>query len=118
MTEVEMRPSWWRYAIQAAGMARREIKGMHPDDREYHDIEPDDCSETIKKIRESGATDADKWATVELTDMDGDVILQGLLAIKTVHRDKTPESWKPQTRWAKASEKLPTEYNYVLNSLP
>lgn len=117
MPEIEMRPGWWRYAIQAAGMARRSIKQMHPFEREVHDLEPEDCSETIRRIREADVVESDeKWPTVELTDTDVLVLWQGTVDIAFNARDKTPEHWNPETRWA--SVDLPSEHHYVVESLP
>lgn len=119
MPEIEMRPSWWRYAIQAAGVARRTIKQMHPNEREVHDLTPEDCTDTIRRIREAGAVESDeKWPTVELTDVDVRVLWQGVTDIAFHQRDRTREDWNPETRWAKARGELPPEHHYVVESLP
>lgn len=91
---VEMKPRWWRKAQEAAGVARREIKGMHEFEREVHDTTVEDCHSLIEQINTSGVIDSDEsWETLELTAMDIQILWEGVVDMHFLARDKAGGEW-------------------------
>lgn len=110
--DVEAMPATWRYAQQCAGVARREIKGLHPDEREVHNLTVEDCNETLEAINTSGVIDSDEtWETLTLTTRQRKVIEQGL--VDTRFRKKA----KNGGEWEGVAASLPAEHTKLWKSL-
>lgn len=94
MTQVEMKPAWWRYAVQALGIGRREVKAMHPREREVHDTDVENYDEAIRRINTSGVQESDaKWESLELTQTDLKCIYEGLVDLHFRAREKAGGDW-------------------------
>ena len=89
-----MMPSWWRKAQEAAGVARRTIKQMHPKEREVHDLTVEECTEVIEQINTSGVIDSEEtWETLELTPTGMQVLWQGVTDMHFNARDRAGGDW-------------------------
>lgn len=91
--EATMRVKWWRFARQLASVARDEIEGMSPEERDTP-VTTEDCSETIEKIDESGFDEESGWMKIDLTETDRQVLWQGLVDMHFRRREQAGDNWE------------------------
>ena len=92
--ELEMKPWWWKKAVECLGVTRREIKAMHPDERDVHDVTVDEVSDLIGRINQNELTEGRDWETLEVTADELTVFWQGASDYKFLKKEQAGGDWE------------------------